>query len=51
MGKVLTGVGITAHGNGPYSMIGGDELSDAKRDTLLELCRKPIDGFQELQSE
>ena len=32
VGKVLTGNGITAYGNGAYSLIGGDELSDAERD-------------------
>ena len=26
--------GITAYGNGAYSLIGGDELSDAERDQL-----------------
>jgi hypothetical protein len=29
VGKVLTGNGITAYGNGAYSLIGGDDLSDA----------------------
>jgi len=31
VGKVLTGNGITAYGNGAYRLIGGDELSDAER--------------------
>jgi hypothetical protein len=33
VGKVLTGNGITitAYGNGAYSLIGGNELSDAER--------------------
>jgi hypothetical protein len=29
-GKVLTFNGITAYGNGAYSLIGGDELSDTE---------------------
>jgi len=33
VGKVLTGNGITAYGNGAYSLIGGDELSN-----LQALC-------------
>jgi len=54
VGKVLTGNGITAYGNGAYSLIGGDELSDAVtwpkasmaqplRDALLQLCRERQD--------
>jgi hypothetical protein len=46
--------GITAYGNGAYSLIGGDELSDAVtwpkasmtqplRDALLQLCRERQD--------
>jgi hypothetical protein len=31
VGRVLTGNGITAYGNGAYSLICGDELSDADR--------------------
>ena len=37
VGKVLTGNGITAYGNGATSLIGSDEPSDAERDALLEL--------------
>ncbi|WP_259720190.1 hypothetical protein [Synechococcus sp. CS-1328] len=36
VGKVLTGNGITAYGNGVYSLIGGDQLSDRERDELLK---------------
>jgi hypothetical protein len=43
VGKVLTGNGITAYGNGAYSLIGGDELSDAERDALQQLCRQRQD--------
>ncbi|CAK6693964.1 hypothetical protein ICNINCKA_01527 [Synechococcus sp. CBW1107] len=31
VGRVLTGNGLTAYGNGAYSLIGGGELSDAER--------------------
>ena len=31
VGKVLTGNGITVYGNGAYSLIGGEELSNAER--------------------
>ncbi len=47
VGRVLTGNGITACGNGAYSLIGGDELSDRERDALLELCRQRLDAFCE----
>jgi hypothetical protein len=62
VGKVLTGNGITAYGNGAYSLIGGDELSDAVtwpkasvaeplRDALQQLCRQRLDAFREQRSE
>ncbi|QPN66242.1 hypothetical protein [Synechococcus sp. CBW1006] len=51
MGKVLTGNGITHYGNGAYSLIGGDELSDSERDALLQLCRQRLDGFREQRGE
>jgi hypothetical protein len=38
-GKVPTGNGITAYGNGAYSLIGGDELQ--------QLCRQRLDAFRE----
>jgi hypothetical protein len=31
VGKVLTGNGVTAYGNGAFSLIGGDELSGGER--------------------
>ena len=40
VGKVLTGNGITAYGDGHYSLIGGYELSDSERNELLQLCRQ-----------
>jgi hypothetical protein len=39
--------GITAYGNGATSLIGGDELSDAERDQLQQLCRQRLDAFRE----
>jgi ATP adenylyltransferase len=46
VGKVLTGNGITAYGNGAYSLVGGDELSDAERDALQQLCRQRLEAFE-----
>jgi len=51
VGKVLTGNGVTAYGNGAYSLIGGEELSDAERDALQQLCRQRLDAFREQRSE
>jgi hypothetical protein len=51
VGRVLTGRGITAYGDGHYSLLGGDELSDAERDRLLELCRQRLDAFREQRGE
>jgi len=36
---------------GTYAMVGGDELSDAERDQLLELCRQRLDAFREQRGE
>ncbi len=49
--KVLTGNGITAYGHGATSLIGGDELSDAERDDLQQLCRQRLDAFREQRGE
>jgi hypothetical protein len=43
--------GITAYGNGATSLIGGDELSDAERDQLQQLCRQRLDAFREQRGE
>jgi len=43
--------GITAYGNGAYSLIGGDELSDAERDALQQLCRQRLDAFRKQRGE
>jgi hypothetical protein len=36
-GKVLTGKGSTRYVRAPTDMVGGEKLSDAERDQLLEL--------------
>jgi hypothetical protein len=51
VGRVLTGNGITAYGDGHDNLIGGDELSDGERDALLELCRQRLDAFREQRGE
>ena len=51
VGKVLTGNGITHCERGLYSLVGGDELSDAERDLLLELCRQRLDSFREQRGD
>jgi hypothetical protein len=62
VGRVLSGNGITAYGNGAYSLNGGDELSDAVtwpkasvaeplRDALQQLCRQRLDAFREQRGE
>ncbi len=47
VGRVLTGKGITRYGDGLYSLIGAEELSDSEPDALLQLCRQRLDGFRE----
>ena len=51
VGRVLTGNGITRYGDGLYSLIGAEELSDSERDALLQLCRQRLDGFREQRGE
>ncbi|WP_228008895.1 HNH endonuclease, partial [Cyanobium sp. LEGE 06113] len=51
VGKVLTGNGITRCERGTYALVGGDELSDAERDQLLELCRQRLDAFRQQRGE
>jgi hypothetical protein len=46
VGKVLTGNGITRCEKGSYGLVGGDELSDAERDQLLQLCRQRLDAWR-----
>jgi hypothetical protein len=50
-GARFTFNGITPYGNGAYSLIGGDELSDAERDALQQLCRRRLDAFREQRGE
>ena len=51
VGKVLTGNGITRYDQGAYGLVGGEELSDAERDQLLQLCRQRLDAFREQRGE
>ena len=62
VGRVLTGNGITADGDGHDSLIGGESLSDGvtwpkasvaepRRDELLKLCRQRLDAFREQRGE
>jgi ATP adenylyltransferase len=51
VGKVLTGNGITRYDLGAYDLVGGEELSDAERDQLLELCRHRLDAFRMQRGE
>ena len=51
VGRVLTGNGITRYGDGLYSLIGAEELSDSERDALQQLCRQRLDGFREQRGE
>ena len=45
VGKVLTGNGITRYDQGTTGLVGGEELSDAEREELLQLCRQRLDAF------
>jgi len=51
VGRVLIGNGITRYGDGLYSLIGAEELSNSERDALLQLCRQRLDGFREQRGE
>jgi hypothetical protein len=51
VGRVLTGNGITRYGDGRYTLVSAEELSDSKRDALLQLCRQRLDGFREQGGE
>ena len=39
------------HRPGRYGLVGGEELIDAERDQLLELCRQRLDAFREQRGE
>jgi ATP adenylyltransferase len=49
VGKVLTGNGITRYERGTYGLVGGEELSDAERDQVLERCRQRLNAFRARQ--
>jgi hypothetical protein len=51
VGKVLTGNGITRYERGTFDLVGGEELSDAERDQLLELCRQRLNAFRMQRGE
>jgi hypothetical protein len=51
VGKVLTGNGVTRYERGTYDLVGGEELSDAERDQLLELSRQRLDAFRMQRGE
>jgi len=51
VGKVLTDNGITHCERGTYALVGGEELSDAEREELLDLCRQRLDAFREQRGE
>jgi len=48
---VLTGNGITRYDQGAYDLVGGEELSDAEREELLQLCRQRLDAFRMQRGE
>ena len=43
--------GITRYDQGAYDLVGGEELSDAEREELLQLCRQRLDAFREQRGE
>ena len=51
VGKVLTFNGITRYERGAYGWVGGEKLSDAEREELLQLCRQRLDAFRMQRGE
>ena len=43
--------GITRYDQGAYGLVGCNELSDAEREELLQLCRQRLDAFREQRGE
>jgi diadenosine tetraphosphate (Ap4A) HIT family hydrolase len=43
--------GINRYDQGAYDLVGGEELRDAERDQLLQLCRQRLDAFREQRGE
>ena len=51
VGKVLTGNGITRYERGTDDLVGGEDLSDAEREELLQLCRQRLYAFRMQRGE
>jgi hypothetical protein len=51
VGKVLTFNSITRYDQGAYDLVGGEELSDAEREELLQLCRQRLDALREQRGQ
>ena len=47
----FTGNGITRYERGTYDLVGSEELSDAERDVLLQLCRQRLGGLRSKRGE
>jgi hypothetical protein len=43
--------GITRYDQGAYGLVGGEGLSDAEGEELLQLCRQRLDAFREQRGE
>jgi 5-methylcytosine-specific restriction endonuclease McrA len=43
--------GITRYDQGAYGLVGGEQLRDAERDQLLQLCRHRLDAFRMQRGE
>jgi len=50
-GGQFTFNGITRYDQGAYDLVGGEELSDAEREELLQLCRQRLDAFRMQRGE
>lgn len=48
---MLTVNDITRCEKGTYVLVGGEELSDAEHDQLLELCRQRLAAFRQQRGE
>ena len=47
----ITFNGITRYDQGAYDLVGGEELSDAEGEELLQLCRQRLDAFRMQRGE
>ena len=43
--------GITRYDQGAYDLVGGEKLSDAEREEMLQMCRQRLDAFREQSGE